>query len=414
MSVEIVQFLMTKFTTALQETGKDQNQIPLRKYFEEIKVDLEKKIHSSTHIPARDILIDCLYKLNDAFIECQMMSQRKCCLSTYYSPKELFSLVKIKRGLSKIEDCLRKVPDASTASSSCDGLVRRQTYEHSYETADTSECYGFKDRMEEIIKLLQRESEDGLNRIGIVGMGGSGKSTLAQLVLNSAEVQKEFSPRIWVPLSQTIDQDSDIKEYVLEHLLLELGEEEGPYEQQTTDTSVHSLLISLNKQLSGKKYLIVFDDVWYVNTWYEQLGSCQVQIDELDDQLDYGLPKGCGGGIIVTSRIEQVVKKMVGEENLHGLLAPVLNSDDCWSIFKATLKKNGTHADHPTIAKMKHEIVEKCHGLPLAAKTLGDIISTKLDQQELLGCVLDCGPIDLSKSRLPPNPPTSPTNPDSP
>ncbi|KAF5181416.1 Disease resistance rpp13-like protein, partial [Thalictrum thalictroides] len=378
MSAEIVQFLMAKYTSFLQETEKDQNRIPLRKIFEEIKIALEKKIHPSMDIPTRDILMDCLYKLNDAFIECQMLSQsrRKCGILTC-SPKELFFLVKIKRDLNKIKGNLIKfVPEASTASSSLDGQVRRENSEHSnYETADISEYYGFKDRIEEIVKSLQQKSEDGLNRIGIVGMGGSGKTTLAQLVLNNAEVQKEFSPRIWVPLSQTVNNQVDIERYILEHLLQELGEKEGAYEQ-TTDASIQSLLLSLNKHLSGKKYLIVFDDVWHINSWYEQLGNWQLQIEEeCNDRLDYGLPKGYGGGIIVTGRLEQVVKKMVGEDNLFQLSAPVLDSDSCWSIFMAAVKQYGTPEDHPTITKMKHEILKKCYGLPLAAKAIGEIIS---------------------------------------
>ncbi|PIA38075.1 hypothetical protein AQUCO_02800012v1 [Aquilegia coerulea] len=381
MSAEIVQFLMAKYTSSLQETAeKDQNPIPLRKIFEEIKIVLEQKIHSSIGIQTRDDLMDCLYKLNDAFTECQMLSRnrRKCGLPTC-SPKELFFLVKIKRELYKIKEALIKnVPAGSTASSSLDGQVERENSEHSnYATADTSEYYGFEDRMEEILKLLQQKSEDGLNRIGIVGMGGSGKTTLAQLVLNNAEVQKEFSPRIWVPLSQTVNNQVDIKRNILEHLLQELGEDEGAYEQ-TMDTSIHSLLITLNRQLSGKKYLIVFDDVYHINSWYEHLGNCQLQIEECDDRLDYGLPKGYGGGIIVTSRVQQVIKRMVGVENLYQLSAPVLDSKNCWSVFIAAVKKHGVPEDNPTITRMKHEIVEKCYGLPLAAKTLGEIISQKI------------------------------------
>ncbi|KAK2985960.1 hypothetical protein RJ640_017588 [Escallonia rubra] len=125
-------------------------------------------------------------------------------------------------------------------------------------------------------------------------------------------------------------------------------------------------------QLVGKKYLIILDDV---SNFHETLESGSSYDEEMGEQIGSGLPKGCGGTVIVTSRDEEVGKQMVGEENLHKLVP--LSDKVIWLIFKDSVQKDGTEL--PTgLETLKYDIVNKCGGLPLATKMLGEIMNKNL------------------------------------
>ena len=85
--------------------------------------------------------------------------------------------------------------------------------------------------------------------------------------------------------------------------------------------------------------------------------------------------KGYGGVVIVTSRNEDVAKKMVGEENLLQL-QPLSDPESCWSIYKDSVVAEGV--EFISQEQLKEKLKSKCGGLPLAAKLMGKV---KADQQ---------------------------------
>ncbi|PIA38191.1 hypothetical protein AQUCO_02800094v1 [Aquilegia coerulea] len=396
MSGEIVLFLKTKFIDALQEEG--QHPLPLSKVFVSIKTILEEKIRSCMLDHTRDIQMkDSLYKLNDAIIECRMISDNRRKLPhPPYTIKDAYDLYKIRRRLLKLKKILRTVPDASTTSSSST-TVGRQAEQQTPEMS-ASTVFGFGNRMEEIVTSIQKDSSGGINKVGIVGMGGSGKTTLAHMVFDDDRVKKEFIPRIWVAPNKSDMLSETSTKSIVEYLLKELGEdedddndddddddnddvqqeekEEKRNERKKTEStkSLNDLLDRLHKQLSGKKYLLVFDDIWKISDWYESL------VNSKNAHLPRGLPKGEGGGIIITSRLAEDVEKMVEDANLHRLLPT--SDEDCWSIFMQAITENGISSEHPTLTTMKTEILENCNNLPLAAKTLGKIVSEQIRTQQ--------------------------------
>ncbi|KAF5193888.1 P-loop containing nucleoside triphosphate hydrolases superfamily protein [Thalictrum thalictroides] len=396
MSGEIVQFLKKKFTDSLQENG--QNLLPLSKVFVSIKEILEKKIKSCVQDHTRD-MVDILYKLNEAIIECRMLSEnrRKPPLPPY-TIKEVYYLERIRRRLSKLKKILRTITDASNTSCSSTTVGQQDAQQ----TPETSRVFGFGNRMEEIVTSIQEDSSGGINKVGIVGMGGSGKTTLAQLVFDDDRVKKEFIPRIWVAPNM-----SETTKSIVEYLLKELGEGEDDdidddeiddsddlqhedereekrngLKKTESNKSLDDLLTILHKQLSGKKYLLVFDDVWNISVWYKSLVNYELSNNGETAYPPRGLPKGEGGGIIVTSRLAEDVKEMVEEANLHRLLPT--SDEDCWSIFMEAIKENRINSEHPTLTKLKPEILENCNNLPLAAKTLGKIMSKQIRVEEFI------------------------------
>lgn len=64
----------------------------------------------------------------------------------------------------------------------------------------------------------------------------------------------------------------------------------------------------------------MFDDVQDAGDWYSNLSASLPRDVKWEERLAYGLPKGYGGTVIITSRNEELMKMMVDEENIHRLL----------------------------------------------------------------------------------------------
>lgn len=58
-----------------------------------------------------------------------------------------------------------------------------------------------------------------------------------------------------------------------------------------------------------------------------------------------------------------------------------LSDDDCWELFKNYAFVDGDSSLHPNLEEIGKEIVKKLKGLPLAAKTVGSLLYSKLDDK---------------------------------
>lgn len=388
MAVEIVQFLKAKFVDALGE--EDHATVPFHVHFQEIREDLEKKLRPSMSLGTTDLLRESLYSLNDILTECQMLSKKrrdgkqgKC--TNCYSLHESWFLYKTRKRLLMIKGKIRSIsgvgvePHPSSPSHGDMGRWRAvESDRWTTQAVDLSKVHGVSaDQVMEMERLLMEQGKKGFAGIGIVGMGGVGKTVLAQVLFNSQQVRRHFFPRLWVCIPQTIAKEKDIRREILERMLMSLGVDEEVVisisSGKSNSDSLAELMFTLHLQLLGKRYLIVFDDVWNIDEWYEGLGSGLPRDDGWAHRLAFGLPKGSGGGAIITSRLEEAAIKMVGDENLYRL-QPLTDGESCWAIFMDVFARDMHVRDHPTVRGMKMEILDKCGGLPLAAKTIGEIM----------------------------------------
>uniref|UniRef100_A0A5B7AHS5 NB-ARC domain-containing protein n=1 Tax=Davidia involucrata TaxID=16924 RepID=A0A5B7AHS5_DAVIN len=197
-------------------------------------------------------------------------------------------------------------------------------------------------------------------------MGGVGKTALAKEVFCRVESQSEKLNL------ENVDSRAEIIRNILENL-------NGT--ASASDASQDDLLRALHQNLLNRRYLIVLDGMWHVSDWCAHLNST-IQMDGAHN-LGQGLPKGSGGAIIVTTRFEEVGRHMVGEHNLVRL-QPTLDAESCWSIFMDSIgRKEYLTSDHiSTMKRMKGEIVDNCDGLPLAARTLAEVISIRIGKEE--------------------------------
>ncbi|KAF7845533.1 disease resistance RPP13-like protein 4 [Senna tora] len=163
-------------------------------------------------------------------------------------------------------------------------------------------------------------------------MAGSGKTALILKLLNSHTVRNQFSPIIWLCLSDiNSKEDAEYEVNIVKFILCEMGCDVDKW--TVINPSMPRLLKHLKNLLMSNKYLIVFDDVCENNEFYANLGD-PLPLPE-SNTLSEGLPRDSGGRVIITSRLKEVVKNMVGEKNLIPMMP--LSRESCRMIIEDDL-----------------------------------------------------------------------------
>ncbi|KAJ6882784.1 disease resistance protein RGA3 [Populus alba x Populus x berolinensis] len=198
-----------------------------------------------------------------------------------------------------------------------------------------------------VSKLLAESSQEAqdVDVISVVGLGGIGKTTLAQLAFNDSEVTTHFEKKIWVCVSEPFDEVR-IAKAILEQL-------EG---RPTNLVELQSLLQGVSESITGKRLLLVLDDVWTEN---------HGQWEKLKPSLT-----GCARGsrILVTTR-KDAVATMMGTG--HRINIKELSDEICRSIFNHVAFQERSKDERERLTDIGDKIANKCKGLPLAAKVLG-------------------------------------------
>lgn len=224
---------------------------------------------------------------------------------------------------------------------------------------NTSEVCGRDGDKNALMRALLNEnsrSDRGLHLISVVGMGGIGKTTLAQLAYNSPEVDDHFDIRIWVCVSDSFDATKIGK------AIIEDAEGNAP-----NLFELNPIMSHLKKSIGKKRFLLVLDDVWNEDPMkWDPLRIC------LTNDVS-------SSRILVTTRKEGVAK-MMGSS--YTLPLGLLSEQDCWSLFRkiAFFEKNKEESEE--FKNIGKNIAKKCKGLPLAAKTIGNLMRSKSSVQD--------------------------------
>ncbi|KAL3749120.1 hypothetical protein ACJRO7_010246 [Eucalyptus globulus] len=215
--------------------------------------------------------------------------------------------------------------------------------------------FGREKEEAQILELLISEVENSNatpSIVSIVGMGGVGKTALAQQLYNNAKLKSNFERRAWVCVLDIFNV-LDITKTILRSFT----------RLSCEGKDLDELQVKLKDSLSGKKFVVVLDDVWNENygKWTDLLKPFEAGAK--------------GSKIIVTTRNLPVV-------SIRGsspYLLAELSLDNCISLLAFHALGATNFESHPNLEIIAKKLAEKCKGLPLAAKMLGGALCNERD-----------------------------------
>ncbi|KAL0908658.1 hypothetical protein M5K25_023163 [Dendrobium thyrsiflorum] len=296
--------------------------------------------------------------------------------------------IKMHPNLNRLKEVVQKLDKVSAEVSTFLHLLestKQQEQQHElYKTRETgsfpgNDLIGRGKEKEFVMQWLMKPSNEhqgtdlyrNISLLSIVGHGGMGKTTLLQHVYEN-EMTEEFNLKMWVCVSNNFDAKKVIADMLQSH----------KKEKPNLD-SLDALQGKLKQEVMSKRFLLVLDDIWgeeeerYKSKWENVLA-----------------PLSCGSlgsKILVTTRMDSaasIIAKVM-KKNKETLTLQGLDEDECLLLLN-------THAfadvenldDHKKLRLITGQIAKKLSGSPLAAKVMGGILNSDLDETRW-GKVLD-------------------------
>ncbi|XP_057802807.1 putative late blight resistance protein homolog R1A-10 [Salvia miltiorrhiza] len=200
--------------------------------------------------------------------------------------------------------------------------------------------------------ILERLVSDQRERqvIPITGMGGIGKTTFAKTVYSKKIIEQRFDVCAWATISQ---------QYNTREILCELvSQATKKTKEQLSEKSEDGLGLELHQYLSGRRFLIVMDDMWSIEAW---------------DRIQRFFPENENySRILVTTRLSHLSSQL---NKNYSLQMEFLDEVRSCELFSKTVFGVGS-CPHE-LEKIGKKIVENCRGLPLSIVVVGGILKNR-------------------------------------
>jgi Leucine-rich repeat (LRR) protein len=231
--------------------------------------------------------------------------------------------------------------------------------------------YGRQDELDRILEIILGSDSQpskkrvqnyntytGLFVIPIVGIGGVGKTALAQAVYNHPEVQRIFESKAWVSVSCNLD-------VVL--LMRKIIQSLGGHVRLDVIT-LEDITKNLSLMIEGRQILVVVDDM------FEKI---EYQWDVIYTTLSRGAP---GSVVLITTQNKAFANRVA---TFNHIALSELEPRTFWKLFKRFAFRNVVMPDDKRkfLKQIGKQLAENLHGLPLAAKIIGNLLRSNVDEE---------------------------------
>nr|XP_012574031.1 TMV resistance protein N-like isoform X2 [Cicer arietinum] len=213
---------------------------------------------------------------------------------------------------------------------------------------------GLESHVKQVVQLIEKQPGD-VCMVGIWGMGGSGKTTVAKAIYN--QTHRTFECTSFIENIREVCE-KDTRGYI--HLQQQLISD-----VLKTKEKIHSIALGtarVQKVLSGKKALVVLDDV----TEFQQIKA-------LCGNHNFF---GSGSVLIVTTRDVHILKLLKVDSVYE--MKEMHKSESlelfCWHAFRKASPIGG-------FSDLSRNVVAYCGGLPLALEVLGSFLFERTKQE---------------------------------
>ncbi|CAL4998792.1 unnamed protein product [Urochloa decumbens] len=261
--------------------------------------------------------------------------------------------ITMPRRMKKMRRKLKNIADQYNSfgfkqGSTCNGQLRDKR-----ETSSVTEAFivGRTEEKKKILSCLSDTVTKDITVLPIHGIGGIGKTTMAKMIF--ADAYFNNYSQVWVYVSQEFDLNK-----IGNSIISQLSEQES---RLTTREMIKTFLEGL---VSGKKILVVLDDLWE---------SDPFELYDLKAMLNVG--NGSKVIVIVTTRDKDIANRICTVEPYE---LPLLDGEMCWNIIKqkVDLKAKAMTSDKDDLELVGREIALKCGGVALAAHALGYMLQS--------------------------------------
>ncbi|XP_058115141.1 probable disease resistance RPP8-like protein 4 [Magnolia sinica] len=286
------------------------------------------------------------------------------CIKRYTFIFKLIALHKVGSEIERIKNKIRTISESRStygienigqgAGTSSTGLSH-QDWRLTSPLAQEPDFVGFEKDLE---TLVARLTEGELRRcvVSVVGMGGLGKTTLTKKIYNDNRVKTHFHSCEWISISQEYGARDLLQNIINRYMVL--SEEEF---KKVEKMDVFQLRHKISEYLQKKRYLMVLDDIWTTVAW-----------DSLKDAFP---DMNNGSRVMLTTRNKDVALHADAQSSPYELR--FLEADESWELFRRKTFPTQDTGCPQDLEKLGREIVEKCHGLPLAIVVIGGLLSRK-------------------------------------